>query len=101
MLLITSNSGLAVALSVEIDQRGDVRDGLIHHQPTFDGEVDCSFRGLPVTVYAHVARDEMGRVTLQHWALYFYNDWFNKHEGDWEMVQVMLGADDQPDGWHG
>ena len=28
---------------------------------------------------------------------YQYNDWFNKHEGDWEMVQVMLAADGEPE----
>ena len=52
--------------------------------------------GLPITVYARVAREGMGHVTLQYWALYFYNDWFNKHEGDWEMVQVMLDDNAQP-----
>jgi hypothetical protein len=42
---------------------------------------------------------------LQYWFFYFYND-FNlvgkfigagKHEGDWEMIQLRLGADDVPD----
>ncbi len=45
----------------------------------------------PVVAYAHVVRDERPiRITIQYWFFYFYNDWFNKHEGDWEMVQVML-----------
>ena len=48
--------------------------------------------------YAHVVRDENpGHITIQYWIFYFYNDWFNKHEGDWEMVEVILKAEDQPE----
>jgi RsiW-degrading membrane proteinase PrsW (M82 family) len=54
--------------------------------------------GPQVAVYAHVARDQVeGHIVLQYWALYFYNDWFNKHEGDWEMVQVVLNAREEPE----
>ena len=27
---------------------------------------------------------------IQYWLFYYYDDWINKHEGDWEMVQVVL-----------
>jgi RsiW-degrading membrane proteinase PrsW (M82 family) len=66
------------------------------HRAFYEATLSPAAGGPPVTVYAHVARDQAGRVTLQYWALYFYNDWFNKHEGDWEMMQVMLDADHQP-----
>ncbi len=66
------------------------------HRAFYEAALSPAVGGPPVTVYAHVARDGAGRVTLQYWVLYFYNDWFNKHEGDWEMIQVMLGADGQP-----
>ena len=47
--------------------------------------------GPPVVAYAHVVRDEEpDTVTIQYWLFYYYNDWFNKHEGDWEMVEVIL-----------
>lgn len=48
--------------------------------------------GGPASVtYAHVITDEANRhITIQYWFFYFYNDWFNKHEGDWEMIQVIL-----------
>lgn len=50
-----------------------------------------SIGGPPVVTYAHMTSDEdSGQVTIQYWFFYFYNDWFNKHEGDWEMIQVML-----------
>ena len=52
----------------------------------------------PVTAYAHVATDEVsGRIALQYWLFYYYNDSYNKHEGDWEMVTVVLAADQQPE----
>jgi RsiW-degrading membrane proteinase PrsW (M82 family) len=54
--------------------------------------------GPPVVAYAHVVRDEAPLVvTIQYWLFYYYNDWFNKHEGDWEMVQVVLGAGSDPE----
>jgi RsiW-degrading membrane proteinase PrsW (M82 family) len=50
----------------------------------------------PVTAYARVKRASDGRVAIQYWLFYYYNDWYNKHEGDWEMVQVELDATGQP-----
>lgn len=53
--------------------------------------------GPPIVTYAHaVANEANGHITLQYWFFYFYNDWFNKHEGDWEMIQVMLDRAGQP-----
>jgi hypothetical protein len=50
--------------------------------------------GKPSTVYAHIATqpDQPGRLALQYWLYYVYNDWNNKHEGDWEMFQLVFGA---------
>ncbi|MGH9201205.1 MAG: hypothetical protein ACRD2A_08225, partial [Vicinamibacterales bacterium] len=50
----------------------------------------------PVTAYARVVHADDGRVAIQYWLFYYYNDWYNKHEGDWEMVQVELDALGQP-----
>jgi hypothetical protein len=44
-----------------------------------------------------------GRLWLQYWMWYFYNDYqlalgFGTHEGDWESVQLRIGLDgDVPD----
>lgn len=37
-------------------------------------------------------------IVLQYWYLYIYNDAPNKHEGDWEMVQIQMsdGAEGEP-----
>lgn len=56
-------------------------------------------------VYGHVATDSQGARWLQYWCFYFFNDYnlighlfhAGLHEGDWEMVQLRLGADDRPD----
>jgi hypothetical protein len=51
-------------------------------------------------VYGHVVEDREGVTWLQYWYAYFYNDYnligriikAGLHEGDWEMVQLRLGA---------
>jgi RsiW-degrading membrane proteinase PrsW (M82 family) len=54
--------------------------------------------GPPVTTYAHIVRDqENQKISIQYWLFYFYNDWFNKHEGDWEFVQVILDQNQNPE----
>ena len=47
------------------------------------------------TVYAHVASDPgfPGKLSLQYWFFYVFNDFNNKHEGDWEMIQLDFEAD--------
>ena len=49
----------------------------------------------PETVYARAVthRSENSKVlALQYWYCYFYNDWDNRHEGDWESVTVFVEA---------
>ena len=52
--------------------------------------------GKDPAVYAHVATDpgHPGRLALQYWLFYAFNDWNNLHEGDWEMIQLVFDADD-------
>ena len=38
------------------------------------------------------ARDD--RLALQYWFFYPFNDYTNKHEGDWEVVQLVFAAAD-------
>jgi hypothetical protein len=43
------------------------------------------------TVYVHIAtEDGVDGIAVQYWYNYYYNDFANKHEGDWEMVQIMF-----------
>lgn len=52
--------------------------------------------GRSPTVYAHVATEpgRPGKLALQYWFFYAYNDWNNLHEGDWEVIQLVFDADD-------
>jgi hypothetical protein len=45
-------------------------------------------------VYAHVATDSQhpGKLAVQYWFFWTFNDFTNKHEGDWEMAQVDFDA---------
>lgn len=55
------------------------------------------------------AKHEGGRLWLQYWFFYYYNDKgllnVGQHEGDWEMIQLRMGAGEEPDavtyGQHG
>jgi hypothetical protein len=48
-------------------------------------------------VYAHVATDPAhpGKLALQYWFFYAFNDFNNLHEGDWEMIQLVFDAEDE------
>ncbi len=52
--------------------------------------------GAEPTVYAHVATEpgRPGKLALQYWFFYVFNDFNNLHEGDWEMIQLLFDADD-------
>ena len=57
------------------------------------------FRGkqdVPTAVHARVVPDPQGSGTLvvQYWFWWVYNDWNDKHEGDWEMIQLLFPAED-------
>lgn len=55
--------------------------------------------------YGHSVLDGDGRLWLQYWFFYFYNDYnligrilrAGLHEGDWEMVQIRLDENRVPD----
>ena len=84
----------------------DLSDGLYGYHLDFPGnplEAGCDYEQWVAaagdqqpTTYAHVAteagRDD--RIAVQYWFFYPFNDYTNKHEGDWEMVQLVFAADD-------
>ncbi len=55
-------------------------------------------------VHARAKRDDQGRLWLQYWCFYYYNDFqlagplisAGNHEGDWEMIQIRLDANEAP-----
>jgi hypothetical protein len=50
-------------------------------------------------IYGHAQQDPDGKLWLQYWFWYFYNDYqlaagFGLHEGDWEMVELRLAGEE-------
>jgi hypothetical protein len=83
----------------------DLTQGRYEYHLDFPGhalEPGCTYErwarrlseGHDPVVYAHVATDpgHPGRLALQYWLFYAYNDWNNLHEGDWEMIQLVFDA---------
>jgi len=52
--------------------------------------------GTEPVVYAHVVGEAAfpGKLALQYWFFYPFNDFNNTHEGDWEMIQLVFDAPD-------
>jgi hypothetical protein len=46
----------------------------------------------PPTQYAHLYwwNRAAGLLAIQYWFYYPFNEWINRHEGDWERIQVIL-----------
>jgi len=92
---------------VKIGPTADDIAGLYEYHLDFPGSAldpGCTYelwarritKGSEPTVYAHVASDpaDPDRIALQYWIFYPFNDFNNKHEGDWEMIQLdFTGAD--------
>jgi hypothetical protein len=65
------------------------------HRPGCRYETDARRLGesLPRVAYARLVREEgYEELALQYWFFYYFNDWNNKHEGDWEMIQLVFAA---------
>ena len=84
----------------------DLGRGLAGHHLDFPGDPldpgctyeqwsDAITQGTRPTTYARVVTEE-GRegLALQYWLYYPFNDFNNKHESDWEMVQLEFAASD-------
>jgi hypothetical protein len=85
----------------------DLSEGLFGYHLDYPGnplEAGCDYEGWarttgagsPPTTYAHVATQVAvdDRLALQYWFFYPFNDYTNKHEGDWEMIQLVFAAAD-------
>ncbi|RLA82277.1 MAG: hypothetical protein DRG31_07575, partial [Deltaproteobacteria bacterium] len=46
--------------------------------------------------YPKEGTTEDGKIYLQYWFFYLFDDWENKHEGDWEMITIELDTNERP-----
>ncbi|MGE5274967.1 MAG: hypothetical protein ACM3QU_14550 [Verrucomicrobiota bacterium] len=92
---------------VKIGPTADDLVGLYRYHLDFPGDAlhpGCDYErwgrliaaGTRPTVYAHVAAEPgyPGKLALQYWLFYVFNDFNNLHEGDWEMIQLVFDAAD-------
>jgi hypothetical protein len=83
----------------------DISVGLARYNLDFPGNAlkpGCDYeqwadeitKGTPPTTYAYITTDPAfpGQLALQYWFFYVFNDWNDKHEGDWEMIQLDFRA---------
>ncbi|RIQ24453.1 Vps62-related protein [Jiangella rhizosphaerae] len=98
----TSNDLVRIAPSA--DQIGT---GLLEYHLDFPGDAldpGCGYEtwsrqiseGTAPTTYGRVVGDPArpGQLAVQYWFFYVYNDFNNLHEGDWEMIQLVIDAPD-------
>ena len=74
----------------------DVRDAQPNANPALYPAIEQQLESAHPrpTVYWHLARQpSTGRVAIEYWFLYLYNDFYDKHEADWEGVTVFLDGD--------
>jgi hypothetical protein len=73
-----------------IDLPGDPLDPGCGYERLFRSWND----GRKPSVYAHLATDPAypGRLAVEYWFYYTFNDFTDKHESDWEMAQVDFDA---------
>jgi hypothetical protein len=53
-------------------------------------------KGTRPTVYARVAHHDAS-TAVQYWFFYYFDDWINRHEGDWELVQLIFPSGSSSD----
>ena len=70
---------------------GALEPGCIYEQD-FDRYTGTVTGEREPVVYAHIATqaDEPDRLAVQYWFYWYYNDWNNKHESDWEGIQLLF-----------
>ena len=92
---------------IEVGPDAEALAGLYEYHLDFPGNAlspGCDYErwtrrlteGHRPVVYAHVATEPRfpGRLALQYWIFYSFNDWNNLHEGDWENIQLLFDAGD-------
>ena len=91
---------------VEIAPAATGLTGKVGYHLDFPGDAldpGCSYEqwskrvteGTRPTAYARVVPEagKPGKLALQYWFFYAFNDFNNTHEGDWEMIQLLFDAD--------
>jgi hypothetical protein len=101
-ITLHDGSGQTVAEGVDAAELFEQGSDYYINLPGSPKDAGCTYEtdyrrlreGQPAVAYAHIARqDDHGGFALQYWFYYYFNDWNNKHESDWEMVQLIFDVD--------
>ncbi|MGH3041558.1 MAG: hypothetical protein ACRDNG_07450 [Gaiellaceae bacterium] len=62
---------------------------------TYEEDGKAFAEGKPSLAYTHVTTDAgvPEKLALEYWFYYYFNDFNNKHESDWEGIQLVFDAD--------
>ena len=73
----------------------DNRKGTINDDGIIKDYIE-NMDALGYTLYSHIFK-ENDNIIIQYWMFYAFNKGtLNTHEGDWEMVQIVLDSQDNP-----
>jgi|GEM_PF-2295183 len=66
-----------------------------HNDANATGDLEKMCEGFPFTIYGRLVEPQQAPtyIALQYWFFYPYNNWYNNHEGDWEMIQIHYSKD--------
>jgi hypothetical protein len=75
-----------------LDFPGGALDPTCVYEQDFDRYTGTVTGQREPVVYAHIATqdDEPDKLAVQYWFYWYYNDWNNKHESDWEGIQLLF-----------
>ena len=80
---------LTAAGSFYLDVRGAEPNSHASTYPRIEQRLRASHP--QATIYFHVVRQPAtGRVAIEYWFPYLYNDFYDKHEADWEGITVFI-----------
>ncbi|HEY1365926.1 MAG TPA: diacylglycerol kinase family protein, partial [Gaiellaceae bacterium] len=85
-----------------VDSYLDLPGAATHPGCTYERDARRLFRGRRSIAYAHVVRERgvPHRLALQYWLYYYFNDFNDKHESDWEGIQLSFAGDSARDALH-
>ncbi|MDH3682658.1 MAG: Vps62-related protein, partial [Acidimicrobiia bacterium] len=90
--VLTSSPGAADVFSLSESVFLDFPGSALSPGCVYEQDFRRFTEGQPAVVYAHLVTqaDEPDQLALQYWFFWYYNDWNNKHEGDWEGIQLLF-----------
>jgi len=83
-----------------IDLTGDPwRDAFADYSEPYLNQLSIEPPRYPITAHARVVPNAEGshKTVIQYWLCYYFNNWINNHEGDWELVEIVMNEDLEPE----